>query len=65
MKDHLLEEMIERVQIESGNFFECVPLADGKERTEDEFRVLLDTAGLKLNHIIPTKSPMKIVEATL
>jgi hypothetical protein len=37
----------------------------GRERTEDEFRNLLLKAGLKLNRIIPTKSPMKIIEALL
>ncbi len=40
-------------------------LLAGKERTEDEFRILLQKAGLKLNRIILTKSPMKIIEATL
>ena len=37
----------------------------GKERTEDEFRILLQKAGLKFNRLIPTKSPMKIIEAAL
>jgi hypothetical protein len=37
----------------------------GRERTEDEFRTLLQRAGLKLNRIIPTKSPLKIIEASL
>lgn len=37
----------------------------GKERTEDEFRILFHKAGLKLNRIITTKSPMKILEVTL
>ena len=37
----------------------------GRERTESEFSLLLEKAGLKLNRIIPTKSPMKIVEVTL
>ena len=36
----------------------------GKERTESEFSALLQKAGLKLNRIIPTKSPMKIIEAS-
>lgn len=125
VKDHLLGEMADRVQIKSGNFFEGVPSADvlimksvlhdwddnkslqilnackkvmtqntklliiemvignssdmvglfydlhmqvllaGKERTEDEFRILLDKAGLKLNRIILTKSPIKIIEAII
>ncbi|MBI5829474.1 MAG: hypothetical protein HZB20_08040, partial [Chloroflexi bacterium] len=37
----------------------------GRERTENEFSLLLQKAGLKLNRIIPTKSPMKIIEASL
>lgn len=37
----------------------------GKERTEVEFSGLLQTAGLTLNRIIPTKSPQKIIEASL
>jgi hypothetical protein len=37
----------------------------GAERTEKEFNALFDSAGLKLNRIIPTKSPMKIIKAIL
>ncbi len=35
----------------------------GVERTESEYRELLAQAGLKLNRVIPTKSPLSIVEA--
>ena len=35
----------------------------GIERTAEEFRQLLEDAGLKLNRIIPTQSPIGIVEA--
>jgi hypothetical protein len=35
----------------------------GKERTADEFEKLLANSGLRLNRIVPTKSPMSIVEA--
>lgn len=35
----------------------------GVERTETEFRDLFAASGLKLNRIIPTESPMSIVEA--
>lgn len=125
VKDHVLADLVERVEIQSGNFFERVPsadvllmknvlhdwsdekcqvilnqcrqamhptsrlliverviasptdfvgafydlhmqvLLDGRERTENEFSLLLQKAGLKLNHIILTKSPMKIIEALL
>ncbi len=37
----------------------------GKERTAHEFSALLQKVGLKLNRIISTKSPMKIIEASL
>ncbi len=40
-------------------------LMDGRERTEAEFSLLLEKTGLKLNRIIPTKSPMKIIEVSL
>lgn len=40
-------------------------LLRGRERTEEEFRTLLGKAGLKLQRIIPTPSPMKIVEVSL
>ncbi len=35
-----------------------------KERSADEFEVLLLKAGLKLNRIIPTQSPVKIIEVS-
>lgn len=35
----------------------------GVERTESEFRALLSEAGFRLNRIIPTHSPVNIVEA--
>lgn len=125
VKDHVLAELSQRVEIQSGNFFERVPTAEalimknvlhdwndekcqiilsrcrqamqpssrllivemvidspadlmgvfhdlhmqvmlgGKERTESEFRVVLQQAGMKFNRIIPTKSPVKIIEASL
>jgi O-methyltransferase domain len=37
----------------------------GRERTEKEFSSLLQKAGMKLNRIIPTQSPMKIIEASV
>lgn len=35
----------------------------GVERTESEFRALLDSAGFRLNRIVSTRSPVSIVEA--
>jgi hypothetical protein len=34
----------------------------GCERTEEEYRILFDKSGLRLNRIIPTKSPYNIIE---
>lgn len=38
-------------------------MTGGRERTETEYRTLLETAGLKLTRIIPTQTEMSIVEA--
>jgi hypothetical protein len=35
----------------------------GLERTEDEYRKLLETARLSLRNVIPTRSAVSIVEA--
>jgi hypothetical protein len=35
----------------------------GQERTESEYRALLDKAGFKLTRVVPTESPVSIVEA--
>ena len=35
----------------------------GRERTEEEFIVLLNSAGLSFKRLIPTPGPLKIVEA--
>jgi len=34
----------------------------GKERTVDEFRDLFTSAGLRLNRVVPTKSPICVIE---
>lgn len=125
VKDHVLADLSDRVEISSGSFFDRVPAADvlliktvlhdwsdekckiilshcrqamqpasrlliidrvistptdfmdaffdihmqvmqgGRERTENEFNSLLQSAGLRLNKIIPTKAAQKIVEASL
>jgi hypothetical protein len=38
--------------------------AGGQERTEGEYRTLLDLAGLALARVIPTDSPLSLLEAT-
>ncbi len=37
----------------------------GRERTGDEYRDLLDTAGFRLTRIIPTNTPSSIIEAVI
>jgi hypothetical protein len=37
--------------------------AGGRERTEDEYRELLASAGFRLQHVIPTGSTVSIIEA--
>jgi hypothetical protein len=36
----------------------------GKERTQTEFRELFDAAGLRMTRVIPTLSPLCVIEAT-
>ena len=38
-------------------------MTGGLERTEDEFRKLLDASGFRLARVINTESPISIVEA--
>ncbi len=35
----------------------------GRERTEEEYRMLLDEAGFTLARVVPTASPVSVVEA--
>jgi hypothetical protein len=35
----------------------------GRERTEDEYRALLAKAGLRLTRVVPTASPVSVIEA--
>jgi ubiquinone/menaquinone biosynthesis C-methylase UbiE len=37
-------------------------MTGGRERTEDEYRALFEAAGFKLLNIIPTPSPMSVIE---
>jgi hypothetical protein len=40
-------------------------MVTGKERNEQEYRELLDSAGFTLDHVVVTPSPFSILEATL
>ncbi|MGE5701749.1 MAG: methyltransferase [Clostridia bacterium] len=42
---------------------EMLVMLGGKERTEQEFRQLLATAGFQLARVVPTQSPLSILEA--
>jgi hypothetical protein len=42
---------------------EMVVMTGGRERTEEEFRALFDRAGFKMTRVIPTKSPLSVIEA--
>jgi hypothetical protein len=37
-------------------------MAGGRERTEGEYRTLLEASGFRLTRIIPTESPMSIIQ---
>jgi tRNA A58 N-methylase Trm61 len=41
---------------------EMLVTAGGKERTEDEYRRLLETSGFRMTRIIPTNSPFSVIE---
>jgi len=36
----------------------------GRERTEDEYRALLDSAGFALDRIVPSPTPFAFIEGT-
>src|SRR5262245_56004333 len=42
---------------------EMLMLPGGRERTEDEFRALFAGAGFALTRVVPTESPLSVVEA--
>jgi SAM-dependent methyltransferase len=41
---------------------EMMLLPGGRERTEDEFRSLFDRAGFRLTGVVPTRSPLAVIE---
>ena len=42
---------------------EMMVMPGGKERTEAEFRALFARAGFALTRIVPTRSPLSVIEA--
>lgn len=61
----LVEQVVEEPYTIMSLFYDLhmQVMLGGAERTEQEFKILFESAGLKLNRIIQTKSPMKIIEA--
>ncbi|HZG86126.1 methyltransferase [Paenibacillus sp.] len=43
---------------------EMLAITSGKERTEAEYKTLLERAGFRLNRVVPTPTPWSIVEAS-
>ena len=37
----------------------------GRERTREEFKRLFEKAGFRLSRVVPTKSPLSVIEATV
>ena len=42
---------------------EMLLLPGGRERTEEEFRTLFAGAGFRLTQVVPTRSPLSVLEA--
>ena len=42
---------------------EMMALPGGRERTADEFKTLFARSGFELTKVVPTKSPLSVVEA--
>jgi SAM-dependent methyltransferase len=63
----LVEQVVDEPFTLSSLFYDLhmQVMMGGSERTEEEFRALLLSAGLKLTHIISTKSPIKIIEVSI
>lgn len=62
----IIEQVLDEPPTSLGVFYDLhmQVLLGGKERTENEFRVLLDKAGFTLSRIIHTNAPLKIIEAS-
>jgi hypothetical protein len=42
---------------------EMLMMPGGRERSESEFRALFNSAGFELTRVIPTRSPLSVIEA--
>jgi C-methyltransferase len=62
----IVERVIEGESDFVGQFYDLhmKVMVGGRERSEPEFSTLLRQAGLRLNRIILTKSPLRLIEVT-
>ena len=63
--ERVVPERVQQTELHQGILFadlNMLVLAGGRERTEAEYRSLLGVAGFRLARIIPTASPMSIIE---
>jgi O-methyltransferase len=53
-------------ELHAGKFIDFIMLTThgGQERTEEEYKNLLHESGFRLNRVVPTDSPMSIIEGT-
>ena len=42
---------------------EMLAMPGGRERTEAEYAALFERAGFRLTRVVPTQSPMSVIEA--
>jgi hypothetical protein len=69
MAEHGKVLLVETVKTANGEPFDSLldlnmlVISRGRERSEAEYRALLDAAGLKLTKVIPTMSPLSVIEA--
>ena len=69
MAEHGKVLLVETVKTANGEPFDSLldlnmlVISRGRERSEAEYRALLDEAGLKLTKVIPTVSPLSVIEA--
>jgi hypothetical protein len=61
--EHVVTDQPESVMAKLLDLEMLVMTPGGRERTEQEFRELLQKAGLELGRIIPTESPVCVIEA--
>ena len=46
----------------TGSDLNMLLMTGGRERTEAQYRELLEAAGLRVTRLVPTRSPMSVIE---